>query len=73
MADKLRRVYGATHTLVMELLREGPMLRVNYTLLDNSEQAQRGRMSVRPGMDLAGEKWTDEDEARLQAYSANLQ
>ena len=49
------------------------MLRVNYTLLDNSEQAQRGRMSVRPGMDLAGEKWTDEDEARLQAYSANLQ
>jgi DNA-binding winged helix-turn-helix (wHTH) protein/tetratricopeptide (TPR) repeat protein len=42
--DRLRRVFGATHILTMDLSQDGTFLRMNYSLLDAGGDEYRGTM-----------------------------
>ena len=44
LLDRLRRVYGTTHVLAIQLVPDGLFLRMNYELLDANDGLQRGTM-----------------------------
>jgi DNA-binding winged helix-turn-helix (wHTH) protein/tetratricopeptide (TPR) repeat protein len=53
LIDKLRRVYGASHLLAMQLQAQGGALRMNYSLLSPDGRQQRGTMVGDEGTELA--------------------
>jgi tetratricopeptide (TPR) repeat protein len=52
LVNKLRRVYGATHLLAMQLEGSGETLRMNYSLLKPDGETERGTMVGEQGSDL---------------------
>jgi DNA-binding winged helix-turn-helix (wHTH) protein/tetratricopeptide (TPR) repeat protein len=53
LMDRLRRVYGATHVLAMQLEDSGDALRMNYGLHAPGDRLQRGTMVGSDGPGLA--------------------
>ncbi len=53
LASRLREVYGATHVLAIELVKEGAGLRMSYTLLDAQGEEKRATMVGDTATDLA--------------------
>jgi DNA-binding winged helix-turn-helix (wHTH) protein/tetratricopeptide (TPR) repeat protein len=65
LINKLRRVYGASHILAMELETEGRSLRMNYALSGPDNDVQKGT--------IVGDQATDLAEGAVQAvYGAVL-
>lgn len=53
LVKSLRKAYGATHVLAMELLAEGPTLRMNYALVDETGRTRHGTMVGSEAVQLA--------------------
>ena len=51
--ERLRRGYGATHIVEMQLLRDGRTLRMNYVLLDADGRQSKGTMVGEDATELA--------------------
>jgi tetratricopeptide (TPR) repeat protein len=53
LLERLRRVYGTSHVLTMQLIEEGKLLRMNYQLQDQNDYLQRGTMVGEEATELA--------------------
>jgi DNA-binding winged helix-turn-helix (wHTH) protein/tetratricopeptide (TPR) repeat protein len=50
--DRLGRVFGASHTLSMELIQDGNLLRMNYVLLTDNKNPSKGTMVAEEATEL---------------------